>query len=330
MRVLDARYTAEIVPSMDESAVPALRVSGARRRIDGRPVLAGATLQVPRGRSVGLLGPNGAGKSSLLRAVAGRLRLDAGDVRIGTVTPAEARRQGRLGLVPQDVALYDHLTVRENLEVFGRLAGVPRRELAERVHAGLAWAGLAERATSRVTTLSGGMRRRVNLVAATLHHPDLLLLDEPTVGVDAEAQARLHELLRTLCARGMGLLIATHDADEAAALCDEVAIMRSGQVIAQDGVAALVSRVFGRSREVGLVLETPVPPAAQAHLAAAGYTPSADGRFVGRTAGTLDELGPLLHQLGDAGARVRETRVTEPHLRGAVAVLLDQPVGAAA
>ncbi len=315
---------------MTDSVTPALRVSDAQRRLDGRAVLAGATLHVPRGRCVGLLGPNGAGKSSLLRAIVGRLRLDAGEVRIGTATPAEARRQGRIGLVPQDIALYEHLSVRENLEVLGRLAGVPAGTLAARVDAGLEWAGLADRAGARVTTLSGGMRRRVNLVAAVLHQPELLLLDEPTVGVDIDARARLHDMLHALRGRGTGLLIATHDADEAATLCDEVAIMRSGRVIAQDTVPALVSRVFGDARQVAVTLETPVPPAARACLAAAGFRSATDGQFVGRTTGTLDDLGPLLHQLRASGAGVRETRVTEPHLAGAVACLLEQPEQVAA
>ena len=171
------------------AAVPALSVSDAARRIDARQLLSGASLTVAPGSIVGLLGPNGAGKTSLLRAVAGRLRLDRGDIRIAGLETAAARRQGRLGVVPQDIALYPHMTVRENLGALGRLAGVPGRELPARVDEGLAWARLEDRAGAIVTTLSGGMRRRVNLVAGTLHHPALLLLDEPTVGVDVEEGA---------------------------------------------------------------------------------------------------------------------------------------------
>ncbi len=301
---------------------PALRVTAASRRIDGRLVLDGVTLIVARGRSVALLGPNGAGKSSLLRAIAGRLRLDAGEVTVTDAGPADARRRGLIGIVPQDIALYDHLTVRENLEVLGRLAGVPARALNTRVEAALEWAGLRERAGTRVTTLSGGMRRRVNVVAGTLHEPRLLLLDEPTVGVDVDARTRLHEMLRELCRRGMGLLIATHDADEAAALCDEVALLHRGRVLVHDTVPAVIVRAFPNGREVSLTLEAPVPAAACRLLAQLGFTVDAGGAWIGRTAGAFDDVVPVVHQIHAAGARIVETRVAEPSLRAAVATLL--------
>lgn len=315
------------MPNMNESAREALTVKDAARRLDGRDVLAGTSLHVRRGSIVGLLGPNGAGKTSLLRAVAGRLRLDTGEVRIAGLAPAEARRQARLGVVPQDIALYAHLTVEENLAVFGRLAGVAPASLRARVGDGLAWAGLADRADAIVTTLSGGMRRRVNLVAGTLHQPALLLLDEPTVGVDTDARARLHGLLRSLRDAGMGVLIATHDADEASAVCDEVAVMCGGRVVIQAPVAELVRDAFGGERELSLAFEQPLPSAAALLLQREQFRPSGDGRWVRRGCGLPPQLDSLQQQLQDAGARVTETRVSEPHLRGAVAFILAQRVG---
>ena len=185
------------------------------------------SLDVAPGRIVALAGPNGAGKTTLMRVVTGRLAADDGDVAIEGRTPAEARRLGRLGVVPQDLALYPHLTVRENLAVLGRLAGVPSARLAQRVDEAIAWSGLADRAGSPVRTLSGGMKRRVNLVrdaapagAAAARRAD--------GRVDAASGARLHALLRALRDRGMGLLVTTHDLDEAAALCDDVAVMAGG------------------------------------------------------------------------------------------------------
>ncbi len=306
---------------MEESARHALTVHGAVRRIDGRELLAGASLHVRPGSIVGLLGPNGAGKTSLLRAIAGRLRLDAGDVWIAGAVPADARREGRLGVVPQDIALFAHLTVEENLAVLGRLAGVASASLRTRVRDGLEWAGLTERAGAIVTTLSGGMRRRVNLVAGTLHQPALLLLDEPTVGVDADARARLHDLLGSLRARGMGVLIATHDVDEASVLCDDVAVMAGGRVLTQAPVAQLVREAFGGERELSLIIEQPTPASAEALLQQQQFRAAGAGRWV-RRGGSASSLELLQQQLLEAGTRVVETRVSEPHLAGAVARLL--------
>ena len=312
---------------MERTAPEALTVFEIARRIDGRAVLAGASLHVTHGTIVGLLGPNGAGKTSLQRAVAGRLRLDAGEVRIAGLSPADARGRGQLGIVPQDIALFAHLTVEENLTALGRLAGVPPPDLRTRVREGLAWAGLEDRADAIVTTLSGGMRRRVNLVAGVLHRPSLLLLDEPTVGVDAEAGARLHELLRGLRAQGMGLLMATHDADEAAVLCEEVAVMAGGRVVVQSPVDELVRDTCGSEPEVSLVFEQPMPASADALLRAEQFRLVGDGRWVSRGRGPHADLDALQQRLADAGLRVLETRVSAPHLRGAVALILEQHSG---
>lgn len=224
---------------MERTAPEALTVFEIARRIDGRAVLAGASLHVTHGTIVGLLGPNGAGKTSLQRAVAGRLRLDAGEVRIAGLSPADARGRGQLGIVPQDIALFAHLTVEENLTALGRLAGVPPPDLRTRVREGLAWAGLENRADAIVTTLSGGMRRRVNLVAGVLHRPSLLLLDEPTVGVDPQSRNAIFSNLETLKARGKGLLYTTHYMEEVERLADRVVIVDHGRVVASDTLEGL-------------------------------------------------------------------------------------------
>lgn len=299
---------------------PALAVSGLSCHIGGRAVLDGVTLSVARGRITGLLGPNGAGKSSLLRVLAGRLTPDAGTLAIDGVSPDEARRSARLGIVPQDIALYPHLTVRENLSVLGRLAGVPADTLDTRVAEGIAWAGLDDRADALVPTLSGGMRRRVNLVAGTLHRPALLLLDEPTVGVDRDAQQRLHELLRALRAQNLAIVLATHDLAEADTLCDDVVILRAGRVADAGTVADVVARVLGGHRTWWLRVATPVPAPALARLTALGFAVRDDDTWTA-SAPADGSLDAVAGDLAAAGAVVREWRAVAPGLAAAVEAL---------
>lgn len=218
-----------------------LEISGLTAGYGGTPVLRDVSIRIGAGEAHCLLGANGAGKSTLIRAILGRVRPFAGQVAVGG-----------FGLVPQDIALYDLLTVRENLASFGAIAGVPRRERRPRVEEIAAATGLTGRLTQRVGTLSGGWRRRVNIAAALLHRPALLILDEPTVGVDAEARAELHALLRGLVERGLGLLITTHDMAEAEALCDHVILLAGGRVRAAGRIDGLVADRFGSSQALTL------------------------------------------------------------------------------
>lgn len=284
------------------------------------------TLTVPPGAIVGVAGPNGAGKSSLLRAIGGRLRLDSGTVVIAGAAAAAARAAGRLGVVPQDLALHGDLTVSENLALWATLAGTARADVETRVREGLAWAGLEDRAAARVDTLSGGMRRRVNLVAGVLHRPALLLLDEPTVGVDAASRARLYALLADLRARGMGMLIVTHDLQEAAELCDDVVVMAAGAVLAHGNVAALIRTWCGSAPELVVV---PVPgAAAEAALLAAGFVAAGDGAWSREGSGADSELAAVERQLTAAGVAVTELRLRRPTLAGAVAAVLHRETAA--
>jgi ABC-2 type transport system ATP-binding protein len=164
-------------------------VRDVHRSFGDRRALFGVSLTVRRKEIYLLLGPNGAGKSSLVRAICGRLALDRGTVRVGGDDPRRHRKARRgLGLVPQEIALYAELTTRQNLEIFGRLAGVSRTDLPGAVDDALSWAGLESRRDDRVGYLSGGMQRRLNMAAGMIHRPDVLILDEPTVGVDPEAR----------------------------------------------------------------------------------------------------------------------------------------------
>jgi len=292
----------------------ALEIAGASRCLHGREVLRDVTLTVPRGSLVAMAGPNGAGKSSLMRAIGGRLALDRGTIRIAGCDAAVARRQGRLGVVPQDIALQAHLSVRENLRLWSALAGAPAGEVASRIDAGLAWIGLADRGASRVEALSGGMRRRVNLLAGLLHRPALLLLDEPTVGVDNDSRARIYALLRDQCRDGVGVLLATHELDEAAAHCDTVVVLDEGRVVAAGSRPALMAGHDTADAEIVVVT---AGANGEEVLRAEGFVPSGEGEWVG--ASGSGDLASLDRRLSARGVAVAEVRLRRPTLQGVVA-----------
>lgn len=207
-----------------------------------RPALDGLTLNVARGSIFGLLGPNGAGKttaisilSTLLQPTAGRATVLGHDV----VQQAEAVRR-LIGFVPQDIALYPSMTARENLSYFAQILRIPARRVKERVGECLELVGLTDCADRRVATYSGGMKRRTNLAVGILHEPEILFLDEPTVGIDAQSRNLILNRLVELKIAGMTLFYTTHHMEEAQQLCDEVAIVDSGRVIAGGPPSQLV------------------------------------------------------------------------------------------
>ena len=240
-----------------------LRVTDAARAFGETRALAGVSLELHPGELLALLGPNGAGKTTLIRGIAGRVRLDGGRIELMGRTLDGANGRDALGVVPQEVALYPLLTARENLEAFGNLQGVARAELRDRVEWALGWTGLADRAKHQVKTFSGGMKRRLNIAAGVLHRPRVVLLDEPTVGVDPQSRERIYEMLAALRAEGASLLLTTHQLEEAEARCDRVVILDHGRVIASGTVAQLVEEALGRSRTATLKLAAPLatPPA---------------------------------------------------------------------
>jgi ABC-2 type transport system ATP-binding protein len=202
------------------------------------------------GEVFGLLGPNGAGKSTTIHMIIGALAPDRGTIRVGDFGPPtlpDVRRQ--IGLAPQNVALYDDLTARENLYFFGRLYGLSGKHLAQRVDAALGQVGLHERGGGRVGTFSGGMQRRLNLAAAILHEPKLLLLDEPTAGVDPQSRNAIFDFVTQMQAAGCTIVYTTHYMEEAQRLCDRVAIIDGGQLLALDTVDGLLQQ-YGRTNTV--------------------------------------------------------------------------------
>jgi ABC-2 type transport system ATP-binding protein len=231
-----------------------LTVDGARKRFGETEALAGADLELRQGEWLALLGPNGAGKTTLVRAVAGRVRLDAGELHLEGValdsSPASDEARRSLGVVPQAIALYPLLTARENLRAFGGLYGLRGSELGERVASALEWTGLSDRAREPIKHFSGGMQRRLNIACGVLHRPRVLLLDEPTVGVDPQSRERIWEMLTELHAEGTSLLLTTHQLDEAQRVAERIAILDHGRLIASGTLDELLAQTVGADRRV--------------------------------------------------------------------------------
>ncbi|MGQ0553823.1 MAG: ABC transporter ATP-binding protein [Planctomycetota bacterium] len=225
------------------SADTLLGVESLSYRYGERVALDSVSLGLRSGEILGLLGPNGAGKTTLSSCLCGLLRPAQGRL-LWRGTPflprTRAADRARIGYVPQELALYDDLTARENLALFARLHGVADREPA--VERGLALAGLQERADERVRRFSGGMKRRLNIAMAVLHEPELLLLDEPAVGVDPQSRHHLFEAIAALARAGCAVLYTSHSMDEVQRLCARVAIMDQGRLLAAGTPAELAER----------------------------------------------------------------------------------------
>jgi ABC-2 type transport system ATP-binding protein len=215
-----------------------LRVENLSKRYGQRVAVNAISFNIEQGETVGLLGPNGAGKTTAIAMISGIARPDGGDVTLGglSIRQNAIALKRRVGLVPQDLALYDELTAWANLQLFGGLQGLGAAQLRPRAEAALSLVGLTDRSKDRVSTFSGGMKRRLNIAAALLHDPDLILLDEPTVGVDPQSRNAIFENLEELKRRGKTLLYTTHYMEEAERLCDRVLILDHGRILADDTV----------------------------------------------------------------------------------------------
>ena len=240
---------------------PLIAVEDLAKRYGKRVALAGISFTVGPGEIVGLLGPNGAGKSTTLSIAATLLPADRGTVTIaGRRLPGAAREVRRhLGFVPQQVALYPALTATENLRFFGRMQGLTARAAAEAAARALALVALEGRAGEPVVRFSAGMRRRLNLACGILHRPRVLLLDEPTVGIDPQSRERIFDVAETLRREGAAILYSTHYMEEAERLCGRVVLLDAGRVAAVGTPAELVGRT-GMTQSIHLRTVRPLPP----------------------------------------------------------------------
>ena len=208
---------------------------GLVKRFGDRTAVDDVTFSIGPGETFGLLGPNGAGKTTTISMACGLLKPDAGEVQVAghPMHPLAVEAKAAIGLVPQEIALYPDLTARENLRFFGRLQRLGGADLAARVDEVLEVVGLVDRADERVDTYSGGMMRRANIGVGLLHRPQLLVLDEPTVGVDPQSRNAILESVETLAGSGLSVLYTTHYMEEAERLCDRIAIIDAGRIVAE-------------------------------------------------------------------------------------------------
>ena len=255
----------------DSSPIP-LQIDSVVKHFGEVTAVAGISLQVQERACLGLLGPNGAGKTTLIRSIVGRVRPDSGSIGVFGQPASSPAARKELGWVPQDLALYPLLTARENLEAFGHYQGLRGKALRSGIQWCLEWASLADRADSVVKTLSGGMRRRLNMAAGLIHRPRIVLLDEPTVGVDPQSRNHIFEMVEALRSAGTTVIYTTHYMEEAERLCDRIAIVDHGRIIAEGSKDELVARSFGSRSDVLMRLDG-------AGAEAAAWTASRGGTF---------------------------------------------------
>jgi ABC-2 type transport system ATP-binding protein len=281
-----------------------ISVSGVQKSFGSLRAVDGVTFQLPRGKTLGLLGPNGAGKSTTMALLTGLLTPDAGTISMGDVGApqlAEARRL--MGLAPQSLALYENLTGFENAAFFGEIYGLRGARLRERAAWALSFVGLDQRSKDRAGTYSGGMQRRLNLACALVHEPAVLLLDEPTVGVDPQSRNHLLENILQLKRDGMTILYTTHYMEEAEKLCDSIAIMDHGKILAEGTLAELVDRHGGKS-----VVEMELKSEPKADMALPGTVNARHLRF------ESDDPSAEIYRLSREGIEFAALHVHRPTL----------------
>lgn len=299
-----------------------LRCDGLTRRFGDRTAVDGVSFEIGRGETYGLLGPNGSGKTTTISMLSGILTADSGSVVLAgqPINSSAVDAKRAIGLVPQEIALYQDLTAAENLRFFGRLHGLGGEALASRIDEVLDIVVLRDRANDRVDEFSGGMKRRVNIAVGLLHRPELLVLDEPTVGVDPQSRNQILASVEQLGQAGLSVLYTTHYMEEAERLCDRVGVLDRGKMIAEGTQAELVSRVG----ENDLIIiegehDASVVTWCRDVTAVIGAEQTSRGVEVTSANGTKT-IGPLLAAFESHGVDVPGLQLREPNLE---AVFLD-------
>lgn len=293
-----------------------VEISGLVKRYGELEAVKGLDLAIREREIFGLLGPNGAGKTtviSMLACLAVPTRGTATIAGLDVVKQAGAVKK-RIGLVPQDLALYPTLSARDNLVFFGRIYGLGGKELEKRVDWALDLVGLVDRARDAIQTYSGGMKRRINIAVGLLHKPDILFLDEPTVGVDPQSRNHIFENVQRLNETGMTILYTTHYMEEAERLCHRVAIMDEGQLVALNTPQALLESLGGGMVHIGLASRVDELCREAQALPAIRSARRIDGKLEVETDRAQTALISLLDGANRLGARVTSLEIFEPNL----------------
>ena len=267
-----------------------VRIEGLSKSYKKRPMLRDLSLKIAAGEVYGLLGPNGAGKTTTINLMCGLLKADSGEVYINGQTASKATKP-LIGVVPQENLLYRSLTCAENLAFFGQVYGVAKDKRRQRIQECLAAVHLSDRANSLVEHLSGGMQRRLSIAIALIHHPRLVILDEPTTGLDIEARYEVWDLIRTLKKQGVTILLTTHLLEEAERLCQRIGIIKQGQLLAEGSLAHLRHHV--PAKEI-VIIETSNEAAAIQKAEQLGFIPRRYGTDLAFWVPKLLELRELL------------------------------------
>ena len=294
-----------------------LSCRGLRKSYGERVAVDDVGFDIARGETYGLLGPNGAGKTTTISMVCGLLARDAGEVTVAgrPIGPESTDAKAAIGLVPQDVALYDNLSAAENLRFFGRWQGLQGGQLEGRVTEMLDIVGLADRAADHIDTYSGGMKRRANIAAGLLHRPELLVLDEPTVGVDPQSRNAILESVEALGAEGLSVLYTTHYMEEAERLCDRVGIIDEGRLVAEGTRRELVAQIGAGDRiDVSGSGDIDSLAAACADLPGTVGVDRRDGGLAVRVAAGPAALAGIVDAAGRAGVTIGGIELVEPDL----------------
>ena len=304
---------------------PILIAKDLRKTFGDNEAVRGISFSVLRGEIFSLLGPNGAGKSTTINMLSCLIEPTGGGATIaGHAVPNESLAVRRLiGVVPQEIALYDALTARQNLEFWGRLYDMSGKELTRRIDEVLEQVGLSDRAKDKVKTFSGGMKRRINIAAGLLHRPQLLFMDEPTVGIDPQSRRRILDMVLELRAAGMTVLYTTHYMEEAEQLSDRVGIIDQGKLIAL-GTQAELTRVVGEGQTLRLHLAdeaiAATPETADGQITLFGNLPGVssavalDHQIIVSVADAGAALPAVVGRANEAGLRVRSVEIEEPNL----------------
>ena len=319
----------------EASENPALRIKDVCRSFGDIVALDHVSLDVYGGETFGLLGPNGAGKTTLISIISGVESKDSGEIEFMGKPLKEPTAEFRksIGVIPQEISLYDKLTGRENLEFFGSLYGIEKNTLNKRIDEALEMVGLSDRQKSRVGTYSGGMKRRINIAASILHAPSFILMDEPTVGIDPQSRNLIFEVIEKLHRDGATVVYTSHYMEEVERLCQRIAILDHGKVIACGSLDELIAMTGGKSsvevefdpsdrEKVGNVADlTPLPPL---HKVERGSVDDVGNRIAITSLGestlvlSVEDgnavLGSVVASLSSAGVNVRRVQVREPNL----------------